>query len=46
VFSLTSPGRKAFASYVTALSALLPAAADATELMRVAAGPRAKRALR
>jgi predicted ArsR family transcriptional regulator len=46
VFSLTAPGRKAFATYVAALSTLLPAAAEAKELMRVTAGPRAKPALR
>jgi predicted ArsR family transcriptional regulator len=39
VFSLTTTGRSAFATYIAALSALLPTRSEADELRRVATEP-------
>ncbi len=39
VFSLTTTGRNAFATYVAALSALLPSKSETDDLLRVATEP-------
>jgi DNA-binding MarR family transcriptional regulator len=40
VYSLTDTGRSAFATYVAALSALLPTKAETEELLKVLTAPR------